>query len=47
MNVDPAPKVFVQNKLAKGRSKLQELDPLLNAKRTRSNQQLALNQPQY
>ena len=34
MSVDPAPKVFIQNKLAKCRSKLQELGPLINTKRT-------------
>lgn len=33
MSVEPAPKIFIQNKLAKCRSKLQELDPLIVAKR--------------
>ena len=37
MSVDPAPKVLIQNKLAKCRSKLQELSPLINAKRMCSN----------
>lgn len=34
MNVDPAPKVFIQNKLGKCRIKLQELVPLIETKRT-------------
>ena len=33
MSVEPAPKVFIQNKLAKCRNKLQELGPLINTKR--------------
>jgi hypothetical protein len=33
MSVDPAPKIFIQNKLAKCRGKLQELGPLISAKR--------------
>lgn len=33
MVVEPAAKVFLQNKLAKSRAKLQELGPLMNAKR--------------
>ena len=33
MSVDPAPKVYLQNRLSKCRSKLQELDPVLSAKR--------------
>lgn len=32
MSVDDAPKVFLQNKLSKCRSKLQELVPLLDGK---------------
>lgn len=32
MSVDDAPKVFLQNKLSKCRSKLQELGPLLDGK---------------
>ncbi|KAF7365022.1 hypothetical protein MVEN_00373300 [Mycena venus] len=33
MSVEPAPKVFLQNKLSRSRAKLQELDPLMDAKR--------------
>ncbi|EGN98055.1 hypothetical protein SERLA73DRAFT_55208 [Serpula lacrymans var. lacrymans S7.3] len=33
MNVEPAPKIFLQNKLARSRNKLQELEPVLQAKR--------------
>lgn len=33
MSVDPAPKVFLQNKLSVSRSKLQELGPVLDSKR--------------
>ncbi|KAF4590654.1 hypothetical protein EYR40_009250 [Pleurotus pulmonarius] len=33
MSVEPGPKVFLQNKLAKCRTKLQELDPLVESKR--------------
>ncbi|KAF9499043.1 hypothetical protein BDN71DRAFT_1480868 [Pleurotus eryngii] len=33
MSVEPGPKVFLQNKLAKCRTKLQELDPLVDSKR--------------
>jgi hypothetical protein len=33
MSVEPAPKVFIQNKLVKCRNKLQELGPLINTKR--------------
>ncbi|KIY68332.1 hypothetical protein CYLTODRAFT_421746 [Cylindrobasidium torrendii FP15055 ss-10] len=33
LNVDPAPKVFLQNKVAKSRMKLQELAPVLDSKR--------------
>lgn len=31
--MEPAAKVFIQNKLAKSRGKLQELSPLMEAKR--------------
>jgi hypothetical protein len=34
MSVEPAPKVFLQNKLSRSRAKLQELDPLMDGKRT-------------
>jgi hypothetical protein len=34
MSVEPAPKIFLQNKLSRCRSKLQELQPLITAKRT-------------
>ncbi len=33
LNTDPAPKVFLQNKLTRGRIKLQELGPLMETKR--------------
>lgn len=33
MSVDYAPKVYLQNRLSKSRAKLQELKPLLDAKR--------------
>ncbi|KAJ6508511.1 hypothetical protein C8R45DRAFT_1168696 [Mycena sanguinolenta] len=33
MSVEPAPKVFLQNKLSRSRAKLQELDPLMDGKR--------------
>ncbi|PBK97599.1 hypothetical protein ARMGADRAFT_1076075 [Armillaria gallica] len=33
LNVDPAPKVFLQNKLSKSRSKLQELRPVIDNKK--------------
>ncbi|KAL0961378.1 hypothetical protein HGRIS_006332 [Hohenbuehelia grisea] len=33
MSVEPAPKIFLQNKLSRSRSKLQELDPVLASKR--------------
>jgi hypothetical protein len=34
MSVEPAPKVFLQNKLSRSRAKLQELGPLVDGKRT-------------
>ncbi|EGO23646.1 hypothetical protein SERLADRAFT_370507 [Serpula lacrymans var. lacrymans S7.9] len=37
MNVEPAPKIFLQNKLARSRNKLQELEPVLQAKRNNLN----------
>jgi formin-binding protein 1 len=33
MNIDSSPKVFLQNKLSRSRSKLDELMPVLDAKR--------------
>jgi len=33
MNVEPSPKVFLQNKLGKSQSKLAELEPVVNNKR--------------
>ena len=33
MSVDPAPKVYLQNRLSKCRSKLEELEPVLTLKR--------------
>ncbi|KAJ8523239.1 hypothetical protein ONZ45_g333 [Pleurotus djamor] len=38
MSVEPGPKVFLQNKLAKCRTKLQELDPLVDSKQKDFNQ---------
>lgn len=35
--MDPAPKIFLQNKLTRSRSKLQELGPLLETKSMSSN----------
>jgi hypothetical protein len=32
MSVEPAPKVFLQNKLSRCRAKLQELGPLMDSK---------------
>ncbi|KAI0755276.1 hypothetical protein C8Q80DRAFT_422803 [Daedaleopsis nitida] len=40
MSVDPAPKVYLQNRLSKCRNKLQELEPVLTSKR-RDTEQLA------
>lgn len=33
MSVEPAPKVFIQNKLRRSRDKLAELVPLIDSKR--------------
>ncbi len=33
MNVDPAPKVYLQNRLAKCKQKLLEVQPVIDAKR--------------
>ncbi|KAF5369126.1 hypothetical protein D9615_010422 [Tricholomella constricta] len=40
MSVDPAPKIFLQNKLSRCRSKLEELGPLVDAKRREHDQLL-------
>ncbi|TBU61870.1 hypothetical protein BD310DRAFT_872749 [Dichomitus squalens] len=40
MSVDPAPKVYLQNRLARCRGKLQELEPVLTSKR-KDTEQLA------
>ncbi|KAJ7288142.1 hypothetical protein C8J57DRAFT_1641335 [Mycena rebaudengoi] len=42
ISVEPAPKVFLQNKLTRCRSKLQELSPVLEAKRRDNEQYLKL-----
>lgn len=33
MSLEPAPKVFLQNKLSRSRAKSQELEPLISSKR--------------
>lgn len=33
MSIEPGPKIFLQNKLSKGRLSLQELSPLIETKR--------------
>ncbi|PPQ86318.1 hypothetical protein CVT25_005619 [Psilocybe cyanescens] len=38
MSTEPAPKIFIQNKLRRSREKLQELTPLTESKRAESNQ---------
>ncbi|KAJ7095722.1 hypothetical protein B0H15DRAFT_826828 [Mycena belliarum] len=38
MSVEPAPKVFLQNKLSRSRAKLQELGPLIEGKRREQDQ---------
>jgi hypothetical protein len=38
MSVEPAPKIFLQNKLSKCRTKLEELGPLIEAKRGEKEQ---------
>ncbi|KAF7314469.1 hypothetical protein MKEN_00919900 [Mycena kentingensis (nom. inval.)] len=40
MNIEPTPKVFLQNKLSRARAKLNELDPVLVAKRRDQDQLL-------
>ncbi|KAJ7781755.1 hypothetical protein DFH07DRAFT_791366 [Mycena maculata] len=42
MSVEPAPKVFLQNKLSRSRAKLQELGPLMDGKRREQDQLLDL-----
>ncbi|KAJ7928075.1 hypothetical protein B0H13DRAFT_2248511 [Mycena leptocephala] len=42
MSVEPAPKVFLQNKLSRSRAKLQELGPLVDGKRREQDQLLSL-----
>ncbi|KAJ7021586.1 hypothetical protein C8F04DRAFT_1140261 [Mycena alexandri] len=42
MSVEPAPKVFLQNKLSRSRAKLQELGPVLDSKRREQDQLLKL-----
>ncbi|KAJ7134798.1 hypothetical protein C8R44DRAFT_771495 [Mycena epipterygia] len=42
MSVEPAPKVFLQNKLSRSRAKLQELSPLMDSKRKEQDQLLDL-----
>ncbi|KAJ7505127.1 hypothetical protein B0H11DRAFT_1976959 [Mycena galericulata] len=40
MSVEPAPKVFLQNKLSRSRAKLQELGPVVDSKRREQDQLL-------
>ncbi|KAJ7133001.1 hypothetical protein C8R46DRAFT_970553 [Mycena filopes] len=42
MSVEPAPKVFLQNKLSRSRAKLHELTPILDGKRREQDQLLTL-----